>query len=232
LRDLLRLLGIKGNPSTAYHLQTDGQTEQMNQELEQYLKIYVNYQQDDWSEWLSLVEFAYNNQEHLVTKCSPFFANYGRHPNRGTNQNLQVKSQSGIELAEQMQQIHEEVRAVISHAQRLMKMQYDKRQKDSCDYQQGDKVWVDGNEITTNRPTKRLDDQRYGPFLVEQKIGEAAYLLKLPATWKGIYPVINEGQLSPYMAPTLSLQKQPPPLLAVVVKGQEEYEVATIHGKK
>jgi hypothetical protein len=57
-----------------------------------------------------------------------------------------------------MQGIHEEVRAAISHAQRLMKTQYDKQQKDSCDYQQGDKVWVDGKEITTDRPTKKLDD--------------------------------------------------------------------------
>jgi hypothetical protein len=64
MRDLLKLLGIKGNPSMAYHLQTDRQTERMNQELEQYLRIYVNYQQDDWSEWLSLAEFTYNNQEH------------------------------------------------------------------------------------------------------------------------------------------------------------------------
>jgi hypothetical protein len=67
---------------------------------------------------------------------------------------------------------------------------------------------------------------------VEQKIGEVAYLLRLPATWKGIYPVINEGRLSLYTAPTSSLQKQPPPPLAVVVEGEEEYEVAMIHGKK
>jgi hypothetical protein len=127
MRDLLKLLGIKGNPSTAYHPQMDGQTEWMNQELEQYLKIYVNYQQDDWSEWLSLAEFAYDNQEHSATNCSPFFVNYRRHPNKGTNQNLQVKSQSVIELAEQMQGVHEEVSTVISHAQRLMKMQYNKR---------------------------------------------------------------------------------------------------------
>jgi hypothetical protein len=103
MRDLLKLLGIRGNPSTAYHPQTDRQTEQMNQELEQYLRIYVNYQQDDWSEWLSLAKFTYNNREHSVMKCSPFFVNYGWHPNKGTNQNIQVKSQSAIELAEQMQ---------------------------------------------------------------------------------------------------------------------------------
>jgi hypothetical protein len=67
---------------------------------------------------------------------------------------------------------------------------------------------------------------------VEQKIGEAAYLLRLPATWRGIYPVINEGWLSLYMALASPLQKQPPPLPAVIVEGEEEYEVAMIHGKK
>jgi hypothetical protein len=135
MRDLLKLLRIKGNPSTAYHPQTDRQTEWMNQELEQYLKTYINYQQDDWLEWSSLVEFTYNNQEHSAMKCSPFFANYRRYPNKGMNHNLQVKIQSAIELAKQMWQIHEEVRVVISHVQRLMKTQYNKQQKDSCDYQ-------------------------------------------------------------------------------------------------
>jgi hypothetical protein len=92
-----------------------------------------------------------------------------------------------------MRQVHEEVGVAISHAQRLMKTQYNKQWKDSCDYQQGDEVWVDGKEITTDRPMKKLDDQRYGPFLVEQEVGEVAYLLRFPAMWKGIYPVINEG---------------------------------------
>jgi hypothetical protein len=113
-----------------------------------------------------------------------------------------------------------------------MKTQYDKRQKDSRDYQQRDKVWVNGKEITTDRLTKKLNDRWYGPFLVEQKVGEAAYLPRLPATWKGIYPVINEGRLSLYTALISALQKRPPPPPVVIVEGQEEYEVATIHGKK
>jgi hypothetical protein len=128
MRDLLKLLGIKGNPSMAYHPQTDRQTERMNQELEQYLRIHINYQQDNWSEWLSLAEFTYNNQEHSATK----------------------KTQSAIKLAEQMQQVHEEVGEAIAHAQRLMKTQYDKQRKESQDYQPGDRAWVDGKEIATD----------------------------------------------------------------------------------
>ena len=63
MTELYKLLEIEGNPSTAYHLQTDGQTERMNQEIEQYLRIFVNYKQSDWADWLALAEFSYNDKE-------------------------------------------------------------------------------------------------------------------------------------------------------------------------
>src|SRR6266852_5953452 len=102
------------------------------------------------------------------------------------SQNVQVKSQIAMELAQQMRNIHEEVGAVIAHAQRLMKKQYDKGKQLSQDYQQGDRVWLDGQEITTDRRSKKVGNSRYGPFRVEDKVGGAAYLLRLPKTWKGI----------------------------------------------
>ena len=76
----LALLGIKPNLSTAFHPQTDGQTERVNQVLEQYLRIFCNYQQDDWQELLPLAELAYNNSIHASTGKTPFFANYGCQP--------------------------------------------------------------------------------------------------------------------------------------------------------
>ena len=69
-----------GNQSTAYHPQSDGQTEQVNQMLEQYLRIHCNHQQDDWHQLLPLVEFIYNNMQNASTQVLPFFANYGYHP--------------------------------------------------------------------------------------------------------------------------------------------------------
>src|SRR5882724_5646512 len=78
-RLLCQLLGIKANLSTSYHPETDSQTERVNQILEQYLQVYVNYQQDDWVN-LPLAEFAYNNTSHSVTMVTPFFANKGFHP--------------------------------------------------------------------------------------------------------------------------------------------------------
>ena len=79
-RRLLDLLGIHANGSSAFHPQTDGQTERLNSVLEQYLRIYCDHQQTDWASLLPLAEFSYNNSKHSATTLSPFFANYGFHP--------------------------------------------------------------------------------------------------------------------------------------------------------
>jgi hypothetical protein len=73
-------LCINRRLSTAYHPQTDGQTERQNQTLKQYLRAYVNYLQDDWVHWLPLAKFAYNNTVHASTGVTPFFAEKGFHP--------------------------------------------------------------------------------------------------------------------------------------------------------
>ncbi len=73
-------LSIQLKLSTAYHPQTDGQTEQVNQCMEQYLQNYCSYQQDDWVNWLGLAEFQYNNLIHDSTHVLPFFTNYGFNP--------------------------------------------------------------------------------------------------------------------------------------------------------
>ena len=83
MKDFYRMVGIEGNPSTAYHPQTDGQTERLNQEIEQYLRLFIDHHQSDWAEWLSLAEFAYNNKVQTSLGHSPFFVNQGYHPHGG-----------------------------------------------------------------------------------------------------------------------------------------------------
>ena len=77
---LLELCGIRANRSSAFHPQTDGQTERLNSVLEQYLRMYCDYQQTDWASLLPMAEFSYNNSKHSATTLTPFFANYGFHP--------------------------------------------------------------------------------------------------------------------------------------------------------
>jgi hypothetical protein len=108
-RGNFQLLGVKINLSTTYHPQTDGQTERVNQILEQYLRCIVNYQQDDWTDLISLAEFAYNNTLHSSTKQIPFFSNYGHHPLADPFQVKNVGSPTTEDLAVHLAAIHDEL---------------------------------------------------------------------------------------------------------------------------
>ena len=77
MRELNNILGIQTKLSTAYHPQTDRQTERLNQDVEQYLRLFVSQTQNDWPEWIACAEFAYNNKVHSTTKVLPFYADYG-----------------------------------------------------------------------------------------------------------------------------------------------------------
>jgi len=83
--ELFAQLEILENSSTAYHPQTDGQTEQVNQEIEHYLRVFTNYHQANWADWLTLAEFSYNDKAQSSICYSPFFINYGQDPWKGTN---------------------------------------------------------------------------------------------------------------------------------------------------
>ena len=111
-RSLCQLLGIKANLLTAYHPMTDGQTEQVNQVLEEYLWVYINYQQDNWVNLLPLAKFAYNNTSHLATMVTPFFVNKGFHPNLEVSLKLVVSDaahQVAIDLKELHQYLHDQI---------------------------------------------------------------------------------------------------------------------------
>ena len=107
ITNLYRKLGIQGNPSTAYHPQTDGQTERMNQEIQTYLRIFVNHRQDDWVHWLPLAAFAYRNRVHSATGFSPFFMTHGHHPFTGVETKQDLINESAIQFAERMKKIGE-----------------------------------------------------------------------------------------------------------------------------
>jgi len=111
-------LGISPKLSTAFHPQTDGQTERTNATLEQYLRSYCNYQQDDWEKLLPIAGFCYNNTQTETTRITTFFANYGYHPqfmpDLGTwnDETLEVS-----EYVEALRRLHEDLGAEIKEAQ-------------------------------------------------------------------------------------------------------------------
>ena len=108
IKELNRMLGIETRLLIAFYPQTDGQTEWMNQELEQYLRFFVDHRQKDWLEWLASAEFAVNNKVHIATKVSPFRANYGRELRMKGDIRRRGKIERATEFVERMKKVHEE----------------------------------------------------------------------------------------------------------------------------
>jgi hypothetical protein len=221
---LNHLLGIQANPSTTYHPQTDGQTERVNQEVEQYLRIFVNYHQDNWTDWISLAEFSHNDKVNSSTHYSPFYLNWGRHPRKGIEPRRETRVEAATEFVERMEGIRREAGAALERAARDMKTFYDRHHQEAPIFQPGDEVLLEGENLRTNRPTKKLDHRRFGPFKVEKKIGERAYRLKLPFTWK-VHPVFHVSKLLPYHRDDTTTSTPPPP---DIIDGPPEQEIEDI----
>ncbi|MBW0535732.1 hypothetical protein O181_075447, partial [Austropuccinia psidii MF-1] len=147
-------LKISRDFPTAFHPETDGQTERVNQILEQYLRMYVSYHQDNWYTWLPLAEFAYNNAEHSSTKQSPFFTIYGRNSSFDSI-HISQYSPSG-KLSTKLQSVQQAVKEELESAIRRFKKYADRNRAIPPDFQPGDKVWLASKNIKTTRPTKKL----------------------------------------------------------------------------
>ena len=160
MRELNKLLGIHTSPSTAYHPQSNGQTERANQEVEQYPRVFVNHRQNDWAEWLALAEFCHNNRIQASTRQTPFMLNTGRNPRLGTEPIRNTRLESVAKFVENMESARKEAEAALHKAAEDMARYYDRHRQQVDEYKVGDKVWLEGKDIQTDRPSKKLDDKR------------------------------------------------------------------------
>src|SRR5882724_5506015 len=168
-RSLCQLLGIKANLSTAYHPEMDGQTKRVNQVLEQYLCVYINYQQDNWVNLLPLAEFAYNNMSHSVTMVTPFFANKGFHPKLEVSLKP-VVSEAAHQVATDLKELHLYLHDQISRALKQYEVHSGSRRLPIPPFKVTDTVWLDSWNIRTTRPSKKLDHCFLGPFPILEKV--------------------------------------------------------------
>ena len=229
MKELFRLLGIKAASSTAYHPQTDGQTERVNQELEQYLRVFVGERQDDWYSLLPLAEFAYNNHVHSSTQQTPFLLDTGQHPRMGFELHQPPSRVEAVnEFTDRMKSTLEEVRSELAKAKDNMARYYNQRRAPAPTFAPGDKVYLDSSDIHTTRLSRKLSHRRLGPYQVERRVGRYAYRLALPHSMRRLHPVFNIVKLT--LAPPDPIAGQhttapPPPEL---VDGEEEYVVEDI----
>ena len=230
IRELSKILSVRAHLSTTFHPQTDGEIERVNAILEQYLRGYISYQQDNWFDYLSLAEFAYNNSISATTKVTPFFANYGFNPRF----DMLRKDQSSLtSLPLELETFRNKLDKLEQHLRQEMRL----AQQTYSEYANNNRiappifeidssVWLLRRNIRTTRPSDKLDYKRLGPFKIKEKISTNAYRLDLPETMR-VHPVFHISMLEPVASDPLPLQVQVPPP-PVIVDGELEIYIDEI----
>jgi hypothetical protein len=223
-KGLCNALQIRQNISTAYHPQTDGQSERTNQFLETYLRFYCEEKQNDWHQWLPFAEFAHNQWPNATTQKTPFELIMGYTPKLEWNL-LPTKVPAVEERLKKLEEDRQEAFKNILKAQEVLRIKK-KGNKGFKPYQEGDQVWIEGTNLKTLYPTAKLGPKRYGPFKILKQLSAAVYRVEIPRHWK-IHNVFHANLITPYKETELhgpSFSRPPPTL----IEGEEEFEVEKI----
>ncbi|KAJ9529163.1 hypothetical protein QJQ45_007834 [Haematococcus lacustris] len=234
---LFHLTGTRLLMSSAYHPQTDGQSERANRTVEDMLRPYINHHKTDWDQHLAAVEFAYNSSTHVGTGFSPFYLNYGHHP-RTPEALLQppstlVPSPAADAFVTTMRSNIDTAKAALQRAVDKQKQQADKHRR-HLEFNVGDKVLLSTATLNLKTPSNsaKLQPRYVGPFKVLTKISPVAYKLDLPTTMR-ITPTFHISKLRPYLTtssfPDRHVDLQPLPQLE---DGEEYFTIEAILGRR
>src|SRR5271170_5227541 len=179
-QELLKLLNIESKMSMAYHPQTDGATEHVNQEIEVYISIFCTSFPDTWSQQIHIMEFTHNNRRHAERKQSPFELMLGEAP-----KSIPITFQkTKYPLVEQRLQsiIKDREEAMAAHELAMRKI-LDQKTNMFTPFKEGNLVWLDTRNIkTTNNP--KIGPCQEGPFRISNVLGLIIYQLELPESWQ------------------------------------------------
>ena len=202
----------------------------MNQEVEQYLRFFIEHRQKDWPEWLAMAEFAINNKVYTATKTSPFMANYGKELRMGGDIRKKRKVESAIEFVERIKKVYEEAEVALREIQEEMKRYVDRKRKETEVWKKGDQVLLSTKDLVfKERPSKKLMEQYVGLYAIEKVISSNAVKLQLSSSIR-IHPVVNVSQVVHYKEQVKGQKKKE--RKPVEIEGVEEWEVEKILNKK
>ena len=214
-QEFFKLSGTKLKMSSAYHPQTDGQTEVVNRCIEQYLRCFTYQQPRKWFSFLPWAEFWYNTTYHASTGMTPFQALYGRPPptipqyHEGFSPVHEVDKSLASRDA-----LLQQLKSNLHAANNRMKQQADAKRRD-VEFHVGDRVFLKLHSYRQQSVFKRayhkLASRFYGPYLVEEKIGNVAYKLHLPPNSR-IHPVFHVSLLKKTVGDHLTTHTDLPPV--------------------
>jgi len=216
----------------AYHPQTDGQMERINQELEQYLKVFIDHRQEQWLDWLGTAEFAYNNKIYTTTKILLFKVNYGQDPRIGFKGRRKGKYEVAGKYVERMKKIQEEAKAALEKVQEEIKKFINRRQREKEEYRIEDLVLLSTKDLKwqmKGRRSEKLTERFVGLYKVKGIVSSNAIELELSKSIR-IHPVVNVSRVRLYK-PQVEGQKKTPPK-PVIIKEEEEFKIEKIINKK
>ena len=225
------MLGIESKLSTVFYPKIDGQTERVNQELEQYLRMFINHRQEQWPDWLGTVEFAYNNKVHSSTKILSFKANYRQDPRIGFEMRRKRKYKGAKKFITKIREIQEEAKAVLGKAQEEIKKYTDRKRVEVDEYKVGDLVMLSTKDLKyqmTGKRTEKLTERFVGPYKIKKIVLSNAVELELPSIVK-IHLVVNVSRIQKYIGQVEGQKKKQPAL--VIIKREKEWKVEKILNK-
>ncbi|CAI7829215.1 unnamed protein product [Closterium sp. NIES-54] len=226
-KELMPLMGTRLAMSSAYHPQTDGQTERLNQIVKQLLRAACKDDINRWDLHLPVLEFAYNNAKHAATGETPFFLCYGRHPLTPQQPTVPATIQPAHDFVTTMQQLWDRTYKRLQDIQSSQKRLADRHRRDHT-IAVGDHVLLDTCNLKLGHLPSKLRPRFCGSFLVEEQVTPVTFRLRLPASWK-IHNAFHVQLLKPYQDPNkLYTGRQPQPPPPVLVNDELEYEVESV----
>ncbi|KAF8747621.1 reverse transcriptase [Rhizoctonia solani] len=180
LKALYQRLAIDPHFSSAYHPQSNGQTEWVNPTIKHFLRAYSGMNQKDWVRWLPMAEFAYNNAVHSSTGKTLFRALYGWEPSL-TPSNVPTNIPEADNMAAQMEAQWQEIEAALRQSKARMTAG---GTGEPISFEIGEEAWLDAKNVKLRTLSPKLSKQRLGPFKVTKKISDCAYCLKLPPSMR------------------------------------------------
>ncbi|POS82116.1 hypothetical protein EPUL_006419, partial [Erysiphe pulchra] len=231
------LIGTNLNLSTAYHPQTDGQTEIMNQYIDQRLRPYVNYYQDNWASMLPALDNAQLTIPHASLGISPYELSHGFPPRKSfdwkplanpENAREKLTQDEATMLVNSLKNAYDLVKSNLEKGQEKNKKDANKKRTEP-NFSVGDMVWLLADNLRTDRPSRKLDHQQRGPFRITSMKG-SSYKLDIPSSWR-IHPVFSANLLRKAATNPLPGQtcENPSP---VNIVGDDEYEIVRIKNSK